>query len=358
VSEVLFVIPSLEPSGRARQLVLLAAGLPRHGFAVRVCVLGRHSPWCDDLLAAGVEVDVLGWHRPLDFLGMVNPIHVLNRTLGPRRTEVMFAWGLGAAWATVLSGLCPPRRVRVSAALPPTGPGWPSRLLLRRAGKVLAVGDAEAERYRRLGVPAGRLAVVAPGVPVSEVLPPPARLPGLPDSARVVLCLGPIERHKGHRDAAWALDVLRLVHSDVHLVVVGRGPGIDAVERLVRSNQLDECVHLPGPVADVGPWLARAEVVWVPSLRPGGRMAVLEAMAAGRPVVASRLPLLAELVVEGQTGYLVRPGDKIELARQTRALLDHPDDASAMGAAGRQRVRTHFDLGTLQASVAAWLESP
>jgi glycosyltransferase involved in cell wall biosynthesis len=357
VPEVFFVISSLEPSGPARQLVHLAAGLPRDRFAVRVCVLGRHTPWCDDLVAAGAHVDVLGWHRPIDCLGVLNPIHVLNRKLGTARTEVIHALGLGAAWAVVLGRLCPLRRLRISAALPSGGPSWPSRLLLRRAGRVLALGEADAEAYRGLGVLPSRLAVVAPGVPVPETQPAPARLPGVPDSARVILCLGPIERHKGHRDAAWAVDILRLVHPEAHLVVLGRGPAIDAVVRLVRSNQLGDCVHLPGRVADVGPWLARAEVVWVPSLGPGGRFAVLEAMAAGRPVVASRLPVLTELVVEAQTGYLVRPGDKVELARQTRVLLDHPDVAQQMGAAGRQRVREYFDLGAFQARVAAWLES-
>src|SRR5262249_6831392 len=152
---------------------------------------------------------------------------------------------------------------------------------------------------------------VAPGVPVPDTLPQPARLEGLPDDARVVLCLGPLGPHKGHRDAAWALDMLRLVHPQAHLVVPGRGPAIDSVRRLVHSNHLYDCVHLVGPVADVLPWLARAEVVWVPSLRPGGRFAVLEAMAAGRPVVGSNLPGLAELVVAGQTGYLISPGDKV-----------------------------------------------
>jgi glycosyltransferase involved in cell wall biosynthesis len=124
----------------------------------------------------------------------------------------------------------------------------------------------------------------------------------------------------------------------------------------VASNDLHDCVHLTGPVADVGPWLARAEVVWAPSLRDGGRFAVLEAMATGRPVVASDVPALAELVVAGQTGYLVPPGDKAGLARQTRLLLDQPDLARQLGLAGRQRVSERFGLEAFCASVAAWLE--
>src|SRR5207237_1427882 len=130
---------------------------------------------------------------------------------------------------------------------PPGRPGWALRWLLRRAGGVLALGQAEAERYRAAGVPAERLAIVSPGVPVPDRLPPPAQAPGIPAEARVILCPGPLGRHKGHREAAWALDVLRLVHPDAHLVITGEGPGTAGVRRLLDSSRLHDCVHLLGP---------------------------------------------------------------------------------------------------------------
>ena len=80
----------------------------------------------------------------------------------------------------------------------------------------------------------------------------------------------------------------------------------------------------------------------MPSLRGGGVGAALEAMAAGRPVVASRLADLAEIVVDGETGFLVEPNNKAALARQTRLLLDDPQRRRRMGEAGRQRVAEHF----------------
>jgi glycosyltransferase involved in cell wall biosynthesis len=355
VAKVLFVISSLDYSGPARALVHLVAGLPRDHFALRVLVLGRESPWCEEVRGAGVAIDVLGWHRPIHFLGAATPFSWLNRKIAGEAPVVIHAWGLAAAWALVAGGWRP-GRLRLSAALPSTRAGLPTRWLLRRAGAVLALGDAEAEEYRRLGVAPQRLTTVAAGVPVLDTLPAPATLPVLPDDARVILCPGPVERHRGHRDAAWAMDILRLACPGTHLVIVGHGPGLDAVRRLMASNRLHDCVHLAGPVADVQPWLARAEAVWVSSLRRGGRFACLEAMAASLPVVASRLPGLAELIVEGQTGYLVGRGDKVELARKTRLLLDQPDLAREMGAAGRCRVRDHFGLEAFREGVARWLE--
>jgi glycosyltransferase involved in cell wall biosynthesis len=348
--KALFVVSSLDYSGPARALVHLARGLPRDRFTVRVCVLGPAAPWCGPLTAAGVAVDVLGWHRPFD----LRPLVELNRLAGKERPDVVHAWGEAAAWAVVLTGACRPARLEISAALPAARP---MRWLLQRARRVLALGQAEAEHYRRLGVPADRVSTVAPGAPLPDVVPQPASIPGVSADARVILCPGPLGRHKGHRDAAWGMDILRLVEPRAHLVVPGSGPGTEGVRRLMDSNQLHDCVTLLGPVADLGPYLARAEVVWVPALREGGRFATLEAMAAGRPVVASRLPGLAELVVPGQTGYLVAPGDKVDLARQTRILLEQPDLARQMGAAGRERVREHFSVDAFLAGAAAGLLS-
>src|SRR5262249_15143180 len=151
-----------------------------------------------------------------------------------------------------------------------------------------------------------------------------AKLPGLPEDARVLLVVGPLERHKGCREAVWTLDILHHLH-DVRLVVVGAGPDEPRIRRFAELIRMTHLVHWTGPVQDVRPWLERADVAWAPSLREGGRQVVLEAMAQARPVVGSRLPGLVEVMVDGKTGFLVTPDDKADLARQTRILLERPD---------------------------------
>jgi glycosyltransferase involved in cell wall biosynthesis len=215
--------------------------------------------------------------------------------------------------------------------------------LLRHCGRVVAIGQAESDSYRRLGVADARLRVVPPCVKVTEPVTP-ASLPALKDDDRVLLTVGPIAMHKGQREAVWALNVMRCLYDDVHLVIAGRGPDEERVRRFAQLIHMNECVHFTGEVADVRPWLARADVVWVPSLREGGRQAALEAMAAGRPVVTSRLPGLAEVIDDGRTGYLVTPGDKAELCRQTRILLEHHDARRQMAEAARQHVAEHFGV--------------
>jgi glycosyltransferase involved in cell wall biosynthesis len=75
-------------------------------------------------------------------------------------------------------------------------------------------------------------------------------------------------------------------------------------------------------------------------------------MAAGRPVVASRLPGLAEVIDNGRTGYLVTPGDKAELCRQTRILLDHADFRREMGQAGKLHVAERFPRSRMIEAIA------
>jgi glycosyltransferase involved in cell wall biosynthesis len=348
VRSVRFLIDSLAYRGAARQLTLLATHLPRETFQVRVTVLGTATPWAEALRAAGVEVDLLGRRRPFDVL----PFVALRRLLRSRADDVVHVWGATALRAVSLTGGSLPGRLLVSAALPP---GWPPRLfdrwLIGNAGGVIAFGAAEAERYRRLGVPDARITVVAPAVAVPTE-PEPAEFSAVPPGHRMLLGIGPIERHKGFREAVWAFDILRHLYTDVHFVLAGPGSDRLRVEQFARAIEATRDVHFTGPCADLAPLLQRCDAVLVPSLRGGGTCAALEAMAAGRPVVASRCQGLPEIVVDGETGFLVQPDDKAALARQTRFLLDDPSLRRRLGLAGRQRALEHFSVARLVSGVS------
>src|SRR5207244_4282186 len=113
----------------------------------------------------------------------------------------------------------------------------------------------------------------------------------------------------------------------------------------------EDAVHFLGYQADLAAFYHRATVVWIPSHTAGGVNVVLEAMATGRPVVASRLPALAEIIADGTTGSLIDPDNNIApsiaLARQTRLLLNDPQRSNQLGEAGRQEVENRFAVGQL-----------
>lgn len=352
MQSILFVIPSLDYSGAARQLTLIAEGLPRARFRARVCVLSRAAPWVDELRAAGLEVEVLGWKRPFD----AAPFVALRRLLMELRPDVVHLWGRsGLRASATFGGARGASRLFVSAALPPERRTvWLDRWLLRRAETIVAFGESEADRYRRLGVRAERVAVVAPGVRPAAA-PDPAARAEVPPS-RLVFGVGPLEPHKGFRDAVWALDILHYLYDDLTLVLAGGGSDRQRLEQFARAGGPGRRVLFLGKRPDLAPWLHAAELAWVPSRAGGGVCAALEAMAAGRPVIAARIPALAEIVADGEVGCLVSPGDKTELARQTRFLLNDPDRRRAYGEAGRRRAAEHFSVDQLVRRCAALYE--
>jgi glycosyltransferase involved in cell wall biosynthesis len=340
--KILFVIPDLKYGGAARQLVLLVSGLPADRFQRRVCVLGCAGPWANTLRAAGVDVDVLGWKWLVD----LPAVGALRCALRSYRADVVHVWRLPALRAFTLAHSR--GRLLVSYPLPPrlprTGLAWWDRWLLRRAERVIVSGPAEAERCRRQGIPEDRLSQIAPGV-LSAQRSGISTQPSTPP--RSILGIGPLERHKGFRDAVWALDILRSLHDDLELSLVGDGPDRAAIESFARTAGVADRVHLLGDRDDVPALLGRADLVWVLSRAPSGANAILETMLAGRPVIASRLPSLAEIIVDGETGFLVPPGDKAALARQTHLLLDDAERRRRMGEMGRQRVKEHFTLAEM-----------
>jgi glycosyltransferase involved in cell wall biosynthesis len=189
-------------------------------------------------------------------------------------------------------------------------------------------------------------------VPLAVPLPAPPKLSqaewsrslGLPENARPIACIGPLVPVKGFRFAIWAFDILHFLYADIHLLLIGSGPHESRLRDFVESTRTTECAHFLGERDDLDELLGHAELVWVPSQADRGSNAALEAMAAGRPVVASRWPGLAEIIAQGETGLLVPTGDPAALARETRALLDDPERRHRLGEAARERAANHFSV--------------
>jgi glycosyltransferase involved in cell wall biosynthesis len=132
------------------------------------------------------------------------------------------------------------------------------------------------------------------------------------------------------------------------VLIVGEGPDRPELERALSFRGLDRRIRLLGERADVPALLADADVFVLSSRSEGLPLSVLEAMAAGLPVVASDVGGVHELVVGGETGLLVRPGDPDELAAALRALLADRELRRRLGDAGRARAEALFDLASFR----------
>lgn len=131
-------------------------------------------------------------------------------------------------------------------------------------------------------------------------------------------------------------------------LLVGDGPDRPEVEAEVRSLALEDRVELAGSRADVPALLAAADVFVLSSRSEGAPFSILEAMAAGLPVVASDVGGVGELVADGETGLLVASADSARLAEALRSLLADPGLRKRLGAAGQARARERFDLRALR----------
>lgn len=222
----------------------------------------------------------------------------------------------------------------------------------RRLGRItshfLAVGADTAVRAIRLGIASPeRITVVSSArrtgiVPCSPVSRARARqLLGLPLGARVVGTVGRLAFQKAPEELVEAAAVLD--RPDVHYVWVGGGPDRREVESLAARRGVRARFLFVGERLDVAQLLPAFDVFALPSRYEGVPCAVAEAMACGLPVVATAVNAVSDIVVPGRTGLLVRVGDRQQLARSIAFLLDHPDEATRMAAAGRDLVLSRFD---------------
>lgn len=131
---------------------------------------------------------------------------------------------------------------------------------------------------------------------------------------------------------------------DARVVIAGRGQEEENLLRLASELGITERVHLLGLRDDIERVLAAADVFVQPSLSEGLPLAILEAMAAGRPIVATRVGGVAEAVVHGETGLLIEPAAPEELTSVLKELLAAPERLEAMGKAARMRAEAEFSV--------------
>lgn len=176
----------------------------------------------------------------------------------------------------------------------------------------------------------------------------------------LLLYIGSLLPIKGVDVLLKALPAIKEEVPNVKLLVVGEGPERSRLERLAEELGVHEDVAFVGRVShsDVPKYIAACDLLIHPSFSESLGRVLLEAQAAGKPVVASRAGGMREAVREGVTGLLFKPGDHLELARSVLKLLKNPGLRAEMGMAGRRFVAKHFEFWRLERQlVKLYLES-
>jgi glycosyltransferase involved in cell wall biosynthesis len=222
---------------------------------------------------------------------------------------------------------------------------------LKLATHVTAVSDRVAESAVALGVPRERITVIPNGVDVGRFTGPvgasPEPLERLPRPRVVVGSVGCLAPRKDYGVLIEALAHVRARHPEVVGVVVGDGPQRRALEARARELGLNGHLLFAGERDDVDLWLRHFDIFALSSREEGIPNAVLEAMAAGRPVVATAVGGTPEIVEDGRTGILVPARDPAAFARALDDLVARPEEARRLGDAAALATRESFGIESM-----------
>jgi glycosyltransferase involved in cell wall biosynthesis len=365
---LVFLTPTLAPGGAERQQLLLAEQLPRPDFDVRfVCLLERGG-WAARAEALGLRVDVLGLSRPTRladprwavdglrasgrYRRLVRDADIVDAWLAPSFTYAVLNQPLARvpvliagrrSMSHLYAGKLPVRRALTS---------WAAR----RADAVVANSHAAArEVVDGDGVPAERVTVI-----------PNAVVPVVVDAASVArqrrawgfgaddLVVGCVANYKPGKGLERLLEVAARLRADapgLRYVLVGEGPLREALEATIDRLGLRDIVVLAGRVEDARTLYPAFDIAVQTSTSEGLPNAVLEAAAAGRPIVATDVGGTAEVIDTPERGLLVHPEDPDELGRALLRLAADATLRDALGLAALER-SADFSVARLVASTS------
>lgn len=355
---LLHIIPTLDQAGAEKQLSLLARGLDRGEFDTQVCVLTRTGPLAAELEAAEVPLWPIEKRWKLDPLALRRLVRLIRRLQPDLVHTWLFAGNSYGRAAALRAGV--PHLVATERCVDTWKVGHEfaiDRQLARYTDKIVVNSSGVRDFYVAHQLPAEKFVVIPNGIGPAK---PPTRTRedllaelALPPDAKLMGAVGRLWPQKRIKDLIWVTDLLKVIRPDIHLVIVGDGPQRDRLERYSHVIDIEDRVHFLGHRSDVPELMPHFDVLLLASGYEGLPNSVMEAMAAGTPVVATDIPGNRDLVVDGETGFLVPLGDRGEFAKRVQHLLDDAELAQRLGEAGKQRITEHFSIDKMVGAHAA-----
>jgi glycosyltransferase involved in cell wall biosynthesis len=359
---VLQIITSLGIGGAERLVVSAAAGLPRSRFEQAICCLADRGPLAAEAEGAGIRVFCVGEYpgvrHPLAFARLVRTIRAYRPTIVHTHLQAANLYGrLAARLARVPIVVATEHNVYTGKARRYVAV---ERWLARTTDALIAVSD-EVRRFmtHQLGLAPSAVRIVPNGVTLlaaspSQVAAIQARTGGASLRLGTVASL---TAKKGHEHLLRALALVRERGIGCSLVLAGDGAERERLERLRDELGLAGQVQFLGAVSNVADVLAAVDVFVLPSVVEGLPLALLEAMLAGKAVIATSVGGVPEVVRAGVNGLLVPPANPRGLADAIAALSESPEQRARFGAAARDTIERGFTESVyLESLTAVYLE--
>lgn len=354
---VVFFIDHLRADGTQRFLRQLIAGLAERGHVLAIVCL--NDSWdatvVGELQAAGAELRVVGQRALACVYGLITTLIWMRARRFDCAVTMLFVADVVArplARAAAIPRLISSIRARnVNYA-------WWQRVLVRLTMPltdqvVLNSANASDFAIAHEAVPASRMHIIPNGVLIgssSELTQVIVRAEfGLPMDSRVLGSVGRLTYQKGFDVLLHAL--AQLAQRDIVLVLFGQGEDERSLRELAQELDIAEQVIFAGHRHDLLGLLGSLDIYIHPARFEGMPNALLEAMAAGRPIVATNVDGNRELIVDGIHGWLVPPNDPSALARAITIALENPAEAQRRGRAAQLRANQEFSVDVM---VDAW----
>jgi glycosyltransferase involved in cell wall biosynthesis len=355
---IVYLIEQLAPGGAERQLVELVRRLDRERFAPSIVTGWGTDAALEEVRSLGVAVALVRGRvggGKLSTLGVIQELRSVRPRLIHSQMFTANVWGAAAKVAlrkpALIAGFrgFAPDLTRFQQSV--------ERIAARAPDHIICNSRSQGEALLRSGIDPRRLSVIPNGIDVNSFQFPPdregaRRALGIAAGAPVIGMVASFCRRK-----RWDvfLRAVAQLHSrqTVEVLCVGDGELRQQSEALAGSLGISGRVRFLGERHDVPLLLPAFDLLALSSDAEGQPNVVLEAMATGIPVVATAVSGTPEVIDDGRTGFLVPAGDSDEMAHRMDQLLSDPDTARAMGAAGRAKVSTEFDIDRCVASTVA-----
>jgi sugar transferase (PEP-CTERM/EpsH1 system associated) len=344
---ILHLITELDIGGAQKALARLLSHLDRKRFSPHVaCFYNGQEMVAQEIRKLGIPVTNLGMITKWRWDAFWRLYFLLRR----ERPTILHTWMFHANIPGRVLGRLANVPIVISSERT-MGQESPWRYRLNRvthplADRITCVSQqVEDFVVGQIGIPRDKTVVIPNGIDVKHFknLYKDNKMRSTYHLPRDVPVIGTVTRLNRVKRLDVLLQAIELLQ-ETHGVIVGEGPEHEYLKAQATRLGLSERISFTGHQRDVRPWLAAFDIFVLSSDWEGMSNALLEAMAAGLPVVATAVGGTPEVVVEGETGFLVPPRDPEALAEAILRLLRDPDLRRRMGEAGRKRVAEHFSV--------------
>lgn len=370
--KIIYFIGSLQLGGAERQLAELATRLDKRKFDVEICCIAQGGPLVKYVEQYGVPVRIFNFYlvrgklNPYSYLHLVRELWRIYRYIKKSRPDIVHAY----LYTAYIVGIACARLAGIPVTIASRRSlGYfkdnsffkqPLENIINKFTDYVLVNSEAVKQdvLRRERIDPRKIHLIYNGVDIQRFQQPVnvgteiRRQLGIPEDCVVIGVVANLIPYKGHKDLIEAGRIIKDKFPKARFVFVGRDSGIkQPLEALIQSYHLEEMFIFTGDRTDIPELMQAFDIVALASYEEGFSNVILEAMASGKPVVATNVGGNPEAIVNGETGFLVPPHSPEALARALLPLLREPELRTQLGENGLERVKKLFSIEHLIANM-------